>query len=66
METPKKNRKMVPMFSAEDFFSGKKDAKPVGWMSDPDAPGPVVVDRATLEQLATGEQKKVDESDVCM
>ena len=66
METPKKNRKMVPMFSAEDFFSGKKDAKPVGWMSDPDAPGPVIVDRATLERLATEKQKKVDESDVCM
>ena len=66
METPKKNRKMVPMFSAEDFFSDKKDAKPVGWMSDPDAPGPVIVDRATLERLAPEKQKKVDEGDVCM
>ena len=35
MEKPKRKRKMVPMYSAEDFFSGKKDAKPVGWMSDP-------------------------------
>jgi len=35
-------------------------------MSDPDAPGPVVVDRAPLEQLATEKQKKVEESDVCM
>ena len=42
---------MVPMYSAEDFFSDKKDAKPVGWMSDPDAPGLVIVDRATLERL---------------
>ena len=51
METTKKKREMVPMYSAEDFFSDKKDAKPVGWMSDPDEPGPVVVDRATLERL---------------
>ena len=42
---------MVPMYSAADFFSGKKDAKPVGWMSDPDEIGPVLVDRATLERL---------------
>ena len=51
MKRPKRKRKMVPMYSAEDFFSDKKDAKPVGWMSDPDEPGPVVVDRATLERL---------------
>lgn len=51
MDKPKKKRKMVPMYSAADFFSGKKDAKPVGWMSDPDEPGPVLVDRATLERL---------------
>ena len=51
MEKPKRKRKMVPMYSAEDFFSGKKDAKPVGWMSDPDEIGPVHVDRATLERL---------------
>ena len=44
METPKKKREMVPMYLAEDFFSGKKDAKPVGWMSNPDEPAPVVVD----------------------
>jgi hypothetical protein len=36
---------MVPMFSAEDFFAGKKDAKFVGWMSNPDEIGPVLVDR---------------------
>ena len=51
MGKPQKERKMVSMYSAEDFFSGKKDAKPVGWMSDPDEPGPVVVDCATLERL---------------
>ena len=51
MDNPERKRKTVPMFSAADFFSGKKDAKPVGWMSDPDQPGPVIVDRKTLESL---------------
>ena len=51
MNTPKKKRKMVPMYSASDFFSGKKDGKPVGWMSDPDEPGPVVLDRKSWEKL---------------
>ncbi len=40
------------MCSAEDFFSGKKDAKPVGFMSNPDDFGPVLVDRETLFRLA--------------
>lgn len=51
MNAPKKKRKMVPMYSAADFFSGKKDAKPVGWMSDPDEPGPVILDRKSWEKL---------------
>ncbi len=42
----------VSMCSAEDFFSGKKDAKSVGWMSNPDDLGPVLVDRETLFRLA--------------
>ena len=42
---------MVPMYSAADFFSGKKDPKPVGWMSDPDEPGPVLLDRKSFEEL---------------
>ncbi len=54
MDKPNGKRKMVPMFSAADFFSGKEDAKPVGWMSDPDAPGPVIVDLKTLESLLPG------------
>lgn len=54
MDNPERKRKTVPMFSAADFFSGKKDAKPVGWMSDPDAPGPVIVDMKTLESLLPG------------
>ena len=51
MDKTNEKRKRVPMFSAADFFSGKKDANPVGWMSDPDAPGPVIVDQKTLESL---------------
>ena len=51
MDEPNGKRKIVPMFSAAEFFSGKKDAKPVGWMSDPDEPGPVIVDLKTLESL---------------
>lgn len=68
MDNPERKRKTVPMFSAADFFSGKKDAKPVGWMSDPDEPGPVVVDRKTLESLlddkatGTGADTSDDES----
>ena len=45
MRKPGKKREMVPMFSAEDFFAGKKDAKFVGWMSNPDEIGPMIVDR---------------------
>ena len=68
MDNPSGKRKRVPMFSAADFFSGKKDAKPVGWMSDPDAPGPVIVDLKTLESLlddkatGTGADTSDDES----
>ena len=42
---------IVQVRTIADFFAGKKDAKPVGWMSDPDEIGPVLVDRATLERL---------------
>ena len=69
MDNPNGKRKRVPMFSAADFFSGKKDATPVGWMSDPDEPGPVIVDRKTLESLlddkatGTGADTSDDESD---
>ena len=69
MDNPNGKRKRVPMFSAADFFSGKKDAKPVGWMSDPDEPGPVIVDWKTLESLlddkatGTGADTSDDESD---
>ena len=51
MRSPKKKREMVPMYSAKDYFAGKKDAKPVGQMSNPDEIGPVLVDRETLFRL---------------
>ena len=51
MRNSKKKREMVPMYSAKDYFAGKKDARPVGRMSNPDEIGPVLVDRATLERL---------------
>ena len=48
----------VLMYSAKDFFSGKKDAKPVGWMSNPDDFGPVFVDRETLFRLKAEAKNK--------
>ena len=66
MDKPKRKRKMVPMYSAADFFSGKKDAKPVGWMSDPDEPGPVILNRETWEKLVgvnLSGKDKTDDSD---
>ena len=53
----KARREKVPMYSAEDFFSGKKKAKPVGLMSNPDDFGPVIVDRETLFRLMAGNGK---------
>ena len=45
-------RKMVPLYKAEDFFTGKKGARPVGRVSDPDRIGTALVDRETLFRLA--------------
>ena len=51
MRNSKKKCEMVPIYSAKDYFAGKKDAKPVGQMSNPDAIGPVLVDRETLFRI---------------
>ncbi len=51
MRNTKKKRGMVPMYSAKDYFAEKKDARPVGRMSNPDEIGPVLVDRDTLFRL---------------
>jgi len=47
----KKNIEKVALYSAEEFFSGKKDLKPVGWCSNPDKPGPMILDRKTFEKI---------------
>ena len=51
MRNSKKKREMVPMYSAKEYFAGKKDAQPAGQMSNPDAIGLVLVDRETLFRL---------------
>ena len=51
MRNSKKKREMVPMYSAKDYFAGKKDAQPAGLMSNPDAIGPIIVDRETLFRI---------------
>jgi len=61
MDNPERKRKTVPMFSAADFFSGKKDAKPVGWMNDdPGELGPVIVDLKKLESLLDDKSSGAD------
>ncbi len=49
-----KKRKMVPAYIAEDILSGKKKPRSVGRMSDPDAPGPVILDAAAWKRLMEG------------
>ncbi len=51
MRNLKKKRDIVSMYSAKDYFAGKKDAEPVGQMSNPDDVGPVFVDSETLLRL---------------
>ena len=51
MSNSKKKRDMVSIHSAKDYFAGKKDAQPAGLMSNPDAIGPMIVDRETLFRL---------------
>jgi len=47
----KKKIEKVALYSAEEFFGGKKDMKPVGWCSNPDKPGPMILDRKTFEKI---------------
>ena len=49
---------IVQVRTIADFFAGKKDAKPVGWMSNPDEIGPVFVDLATLERMAAESRRR--------
>lgn len=40
----------VSLYVAKDALAGKKDG-PVGWMSNPDRIGPVIIDRESLQRL---------------
>jgi len=51
---PKRKRKMVSVYAADDIFVGKKNPKKFGRMSDPDAPGPVIFDRDAWNWLIEG------------
>ena len=54
MNRPKKKRKKVPIYDPADILAGKKNPKKIGEMSDPDEPGPVIVDYETLVRLVEG------------
>ena len=54
MNRPKKKRKMVPIYDFDDILAGKKNPKKIGRMSDPDAPGPVILDREAWNRLIEG------------
>ena len=45
----------MKLFTAENFFSGKKDIKPAGTAHD--IPGAVLLDRESFEKLANGWRK---------
>ena len=45
----------MKLYAAEDFFSGKKDIKPVGTARD--IPGAVLLDRESFEKLVKGWRK---------
>ena len=45
----------MKLYSAEDFFSGRKDIKPVGTVRD--IPGAVLLDRESFEKLVKGGRK---------
>ena len=51
MNRPKKQRKMVPIYAPDDILAGKKNPRKIGMMSDPDEPGPLILDRKTFESL---------------
>ena len=54
MNRPKKKRKMVPVYDPADILAGKKNPKKIGRMSDPDAPGPVILDREAWLRIVEG------------
>ena len=50
----RKKRKMVPVYAPEDILAGKKKPRKIGMMSDPDAPGPLILDHEAWERLIEG------------
>ena len=51
---PRKKRKMVPIYAMEDLLAHKKNPKKIGWMSDPDAPGPGSLDHEPWSRFIGG------------
>ena len=45
---------MVSVYDPDDILAGKKSPKKIGMMSDPDAPGPVILDREAWNRLIGG------------
>ncbi len=56
MSRTRKKRKMVPIYDLDDILAGKKNPKKIGRMSDPDAPGPVILDHETWTRFFGGDQ----------
>lgn len=54
MDRQRKKRKMVPIYAIEDLLAHKKNPKKIGWMSDPDAPGPVILDHEAWSRFIGG------------
>ena len=48
---------MVPIYDFDDILAGKKNPKKIGRMSDPDAPGPVILDHETWTRVFGGGKK---------
>lgn len=49
-EEEKNISEKVPLYVAKDALAGKKDGS-IGWMSNPDRIGPVIIDRESLQRL---------------
>ena len=54
MNRQKKKRNMVPIYDFDDIFTGKKNPKKIGWMSDSGAQGPVILDSEAWNRFIEG------------
>ena len=64
MNRPKKKRKMVPIYDFDDILAGKKNPKKIGRMSDPDAPGPVILDREAGNRQGSVHREGFEEAEM--